>query len=437
MSFFADDEFSFLETYQEDRSNGEDESDNERSQMSSKEDDDFSILEVNDEEEDSDNEDVGVEGLWDELMASFGELDKCDEGTCEEGSGCDFDFVGESTSTKEEESDDEEEILSEGDVSPHTNTTDPSGEVNNNAAPRRTFSVDKVLRDGLIFAGFNDERITRCGEKRNTDRFKAHYGVGPKTVVSFLEDLFNKHPSLKYKDVFMTLNWLKTYSVAHVMAAIWGPCEEYINPVLEDYIAKFASLKEGKIRLDRFNDETIIVFSIDACHFMVDEMALDPSTRWYDFKKGGAGLKYEVALSIHTNEIMWIRGPLEASIHDISMFRGYTTKDKKKNKVDKDAFINYVPAGKKGVGDSGYSGEPNKIVTTRKGQSVEMKRWLGRVKSRQETFFSRMKSFNIMKNRFRHGKRGTKDKMIRHKNCFESVVVLLAYDIEHNPLFEV
>ena len=173
------------------------------------------------------------------------------------------------------------------------------------------------------------------------------------TVATFLDDLFKKYPSLKYKDVFMTLNWLKTYSVSHVMAAIWGPCEEYINPVLEDYIAKFASLKEGKIRLDRFNDETIIVFSIDACHFMTDEMALTPSTRWYDFKKGGCGVKYEVALSIHSNEIIWIRGPLEASIHDISMFRGYTTKDKKKNKVDKDAFIFRIPAGKKGVGDSG------------------------------------------------------------------------------------
>jgi hypothetical protein len=42
---------------------------------------------------------------------------------------------------------------------------------------------------------------------------------------------------------------------------------------------------------------------------MVEEFALSPSTRWYDFKKGGAGLKYEVALSIHTNEIIWIRGP--------------------------------------------------------------------------------------------------------------------------------
>ena len=49
------------------------------------------------------------------------------------------------------------------------------------------------------------------------------------TVASFLDDLFKKYPSLKYKDLFMTLNWLKTYSVAHVMSAIWGPCEEYID----------------------------------------------------------------------------------------------------------------------------------------------------------------------------------------------------------------
>ena len=193
---------------------------------------------------------------------------------------------------------------------------------------------------------------------------------------------------------------------------------------------------------------------------MVEEFALSPSTRWYDHKKGGAGLTYEVALSIHTNEIIWIRGPLPASVHDISMFRGQTTEDKKNNKVDKDAFIFHIPDGKKGVGDSGCkqyllficfcsilallsschtidSGEPGKLITTRKGQSAKLKKWLGRVKSRQESFFSRVKSFNVMKNRFRHGKRGTKDKMNRHKLCFESIVVLLAYDIEVNPLFQV
>ena len=190
-------------------------------------------------------------------------------------------------------------------------------------------------------------------KKRNIDHFKARYGVCPETLVLFFGDFFKKHPSLKYKDVFMTIYWLKTYSIAHVMAAAWGRCEEYINPVLEEYIAKFASLKEGKIRMDRFEDETIIVFSIDACHFMVDEFALSPSNRWYDFKKGGAGLKYEVALSIHTNEIIWIRGPLPASVHDISMFRGCTTEQKKQKKIDKNAFIFHIPSGEKSVGDSG------------------------------------------------------------------------------------
>jgi hypothetical protein len=35
------------------------------------------------------------------------------------------------------------------------------------------------------------------------------------------------------------------------------------------------------------------------------------------------------------------------------MFRGGTKEDKKKNKIDKDAFIFQIPDGKRGVGDSG------------------------------------------------------------------------------------
>jgi len=95
-------------------------------------------------QEDSDSDDEDIEGVWDVQMASFREVDKCDEGASEERGG-DFDFgffFGESTSTEEEEeeeSDDEEVISSEGDVSPHANTTDPSGETNN-TTPRMLFS---------------------------------------------------------------------------------------------------------------------------------------------------------------------------------------------------------------------------------------------------------------------------------------------------------
>lgn len=50
---------------------------------------------------------------------------------------------------------------------------------------------------------------------------------------------------------------------------------------------------------------------------------------------------------------MWIRGPLPCSVHDMTMFRGGTSKDIKKKKVDKEAFTFQIPDGKKGVGDSG------------------------------------------------------------------------------------
>ncbi|KAL7425458.1 hypothetical protein ACHAXM_000024, partial [Skeletonema potamos] len=89
-------------------------------------------------------------------------------------------------------------------------------------------------------------------------------------------------------------------------------------------------------------------------------------------------------------------------------------------KVDKDALIFHVPDRKKGVGDSGYP-------TTA----------FGRVKSRQETYFSRIKGFSKLKNRFRRGKRGTNDEMLRHKYCFESIALIILYDLEDHPLFEV
>ena len=60
--------------------------------------------------------------------------------------------------------------------------------------------------------------------------------------------------------------------------------------------------------------------------------------------------------------------------------------------------------GEKCVADSGYAGEPEKVVMTKDEHSSEFKEFLARVKNRQETFHMRLKSFNILGHRFRHGK---------------------------------
>ena len=150
-------------------------------------------------------------------------------------------------------------------------------------------SAEKVLYDGLMFIRYKEDSTNRCGKRRNISRFKACYGVGPNTASRFFRDLFERYPSLEYRNVFIAMNWLKTYQTMHVMTAMWGDCEEVIAPMVEEYVEKFASLKESKIRLDRFKDEPIIVFSIDNVHFSVEEFALDPSNKWFNHKQGGAG----------------------------------------------------------------------------------------------------------------------------------------------------
>ena len=96
-----------------------------------------------------------------------------------------------------------------------------------------------------------------------------------------------------------------------------------------------------------------------------------------------------------------------------------------------------VPKGKKGIGGSGYAGEPSKVAITRPDQTKAFKKFQSRAKSRQEVFHSRLKRFNNLKYKFRHGKKGrAQAKIDLHKSVVESVAVLIQYDYDNgNPPF--
>ena len=151
-------------------------------------------------------------------------------------------------------------------------------------------------------------------------------------------------------------------------------------------------------------------------------------------------MKYEVALAIRRPAIVSIRGPKEASVHDMTVFRGGKA-DQKKEDWDKDSLYllmeKVLGKKKKGVGDSGYGGEPDKIITTNEFHSEEMKQFLARVKNRGESVFIRFKSFNVLRNRFRHGS-STENKLKLHGFCTKAIAVIVQYDYENErPPFEV
>jgi len=89
------------------------------------------------------------------------------------------------------------------------------------------------------------------------------------------------------------------------------------------------------------------------------------------------------------------------------------------------------------IGDSGYNGEPNKITVWEDEHAKGLKKFIGRVCARQETFFKGLKDWKILRDRFAYGKT-TKERMKLHKMVVEAIAVICQYNYENgHPPFEV
>lgn len=136
-----------------------------------------------------------------------------------------------------------------------------------------------------------------------------------------------------------------------------------------------------------------------------------------------------------TLRFRWVNGPQPASIADITFFRGG-----KKGKMDTwntRSLYFHVPDGVMLVGDSGYEGQSDKVITTKDTHSADGKRLFARMKSMLETCNGRFKNFKIVREAFRHGT-DADDKLKKIKMAFEAVAILVQYDCENgHSLFEV
>lgn len=65
-----------------------------------------------------------------------------------------------------------------------------------------------ILLFGLAHAGF-EERRQNVREKLNVGRFKSFFGPDPRAIKDLFNDLEDDFPDIVYKEVMMTLNWLK------------------------------------------------------------------------------------------------------------------------------------------------------------------------------------------------------------------------------------
>ena len=108
-------------------------------------------------------------------------------------------------------------------------------------------------------------------------------------------------------------------------------------------------------------------------------------------------------------------------MHDITIFRGGEKEVEKSNR-DRKAVYFKLKDGERMIGDSGYNGEPNKLTVWKDEHAKGLKKFIGRVCARQETFFKGLKDWKILRDRFAYGKT-TKERMELHKMVVEAIAV--------------
>lgn len=139
-----------------------------------------------------------------------------------------------------------------------------------------------------------------------------------------------------------------------------------------------------------------------------------------------------MALDIWEPRIVWLNGPIIVSIHDSAVARGGYEEDE-----GLIPLLDLLGPDDRLVGDSGYSGIPDKVITSCEAHSKAYKKFLAAVTSRGETPFKRLKDFRILHDRFYFGKT-RRERIKMHKMCTEACAVIVQYDYENgHPPFDI
>lgn len=312
----------------------------------------------------------------------------------------------------------------------------------------RRLTPDKILFHGLVYAGFPEKRQKSVRRKKNLSRFRSHYSADP-VVYSVLWEMLQSTDSddarISFEKVgvkqtleyfFMTIHYLSCYPTENEGESKYFKCDRTIRNWLWNYfIPKIGALKPEVICWpDSFGNpdkpdagEPIWILTVDGVHCSIEEPPhenFSENTIYYSHKYNGAGLDYEIAMSIFTQDCIWAIGPYPAGKNDISVFR-----HKLKQKIEEARLRSGVKH--RGIADRGYRGERDFLSVPSSQDTAAVRDFKARALSRHETFNGRLKNFDCLDERFRHG-------IEKHKLCFDACVVICQLQLETaSPLFAV
>ena len=140
------------------------------------------------------------------------------------------------------------------------------------------------------------------------------------------------------------------------------------------------------------DDTPIFLISVDGVHCRIEEPShpqLSKNPEFYSHKFRQVGVNYEIAVSVFTNSVVWVKGPVPVGKPDIDVFRN-------------DGLKNMIPAGKRVIADKRYGGEKAIISTPNSHDPPELQKFKSHAQSCHESFNRWLKEFGCLEQHFRH-----------------------------------
>ena len=312
-------------------------------------------------------------------------------------------------------------------------------------------SVNEARQHGLLFLKTTIIQQQALGAPKCDKIFKDMCGSTPAVIANIWADLMATQVlNASCVKADRTLASFRHFLIAHCF--LWGYPRNanwmrvLFFPVGEKdtrgeplwrWVRKIQALLPSKIRfLPRWEDTDdqfceVMIVGVDGTDCKIPErqheiFPMDKGLMSHKFKH--AALKYEIAVAIHEDKIVWVNGPFKGAKHDITIFREAGLKDK----------MSSLP-GKVAIADRGYQtskpDEVNMLATPQMNDNPELHRFMSRARCRTETVMGRIKNCRCTSDMFRHGNEALEEK---HEWAFKAVVVIVQYQIDKGSyLYEV
>lgn len=275
----------------------------------------------------------------------------------------------------------------------------------------------------MLLVGSKIATHSTCKEPLDQRTFISFYGRNEVEVLEVWDLCWRDLVGTKVDHLFWTLMYMKLYLPLEVMLVLCDCSKPTFNKWIWVWIAAIAKLHEkvilweNRLRNAPSADVWCLV-TVDGTDFMVGEPT-PFDTKHKSPKQKGAAVKYEVAISIYSGDIVWIYGPHVGGKHDITIFKELLRKMLAVGEmIETDA--GYGAAGLC-VGTDGFVRSRDDFLTP------EEKREKSELRARHETCNHRFKSWGILKQQFRNDRK-------KHGHVFYAIAVLTQLQINNGSV---